>query len=188
MTVTITLTTAGIDIGSCNLYSNANGYTTAFATGITRAQLLEGYNSTSVPSGTTIVRIISTGTCTNSVDIPVFPLTTTTTTSVPVGYIYVCNNFFSGQITNVTVGGMSILGASFPLNIGDCTSGITPNLGSQEVVIYYESIFSNSSIEVDDGFNPVVCQNASGFSNTFNSVMIVNGEQCNITGRDGLCY
>ena len=37
MTVLITLTLAGSDTGPCNIYSNADGYTTAFETGINSA-------------------------------------------------------------------------------------------------------------------------------------------------------
>lgn len=84
MTLTITLTSAGANIGPCDLYSNVNGYLTAFATGITRAQLMSGYVSTVVPNGTTIVRIKSTGTCTDSIDLTVSgnaPITFTVTTT-----------------------------------------------------------------------------------------------------------
>lgn len=71
MTVTITLSSAGTDTGAFNLYSDANGYSPAFATNISRAVLLAGYTSTNVPNGTTSIRVTSTGNCTNSVDIPI---------------------------------------------------------------------------------------------------------------------
>jgi len=60
MTVVITLTTAGADTGPFNLYSNVDGFTSAFATGISKATLLAGYTSTVVPNNTTIVRALST--------------------------------------------------------------------------------------------------------------------------------
>ena len=69
MTVLITLTTAGADAGPFNLYSNINGYVSAFATGVSRAALLAGYSSASVPDFTTIVRVQSIGDCSNSIDI-----------------------------------------------------------------------------------------------------------------------
>lgn len=62
MTVVITLTTAGTNTGPFNLYSNVDGYTSAFATGVSKSALLAGYTSTVVPSGATIVRALSTGT------------------------------------------------------------------------------------------------------------------------------
>ena len=45
MTVLITLTTAGIDTGPFNLYSDVDGYLAAFESGVTRTSLLAGYSS-----------------------------------------------------------------------------------------------------------------------------------------------
>lgn len=83
MTVLITLTTAGSSTGPFSLYSNVDSYSVPFETGVARASLLAGYTSTIVPNGTTIIRVMSTGTCTNYTDISVVPCTTTTTTTVP---------------------------------------------------------------------------------------------------------
>jgi hypothetical protein len=86
MNVLITLTTAGADTGPFNLYSNIDSYVTAFATGIAKSVLVAGYTSTVVPTGTTTIRVKSTGTCTNYVDLVVTgttPTTTTTTTPTP---------------------------------------------------------------------------------------------------------
>jgi hypothetical protein len=69
MTVLITLTTAGIDSGPFDLYSNTDGYISAFESGVSRASLLAGYSSASVPNFTTIVRVQSTGDCSNNIDI-----------------------------------------------------------------------------------------------------------------------
>jgi hypothetical protein len=86
MNVLITLTTAGIDTGPFNLYSNTDSYVTAFETGVTKTALVAGYLSTLVPAGTTYVRVKSTGLCTNYIDIYVTGSgTTTTTTTAPVG-------------------------------------------------------------------------------------------------------
>jgi hypothetical protein len=85
MTVLITLTTAGTNSGPFNLYSNLDGYTSAFETAVSRSALLAGYPSALVPDYTTTVRVLSTGVCTNYVDIAVeaIPTTTTTTTIAP---------------------------------------------------------------------------------------------------------
>lgn len=82
ITVLITLTTAGIDSGPFNLYSDVDSYTSAFATGIGRATLLAGYSSMVVPDGTTIIRLVSSGNCTNYLDLAVVATTTTTTTGL----------------------------------------------------------------------------------------------------------
>jgi hypothetical protein len=83
MTVLLTLTTAGADSGPFNLYSNLDGYTTAFESGVSQAALLAGYSSSLVPDFTTIVRVLSTGVCNNYVDITLTSGTTTTSTTLP---------------------------------------------------------------------------------------------------------
>jgi hypothetical protein len=82
MTVLITLTTAGTDSGPFDLYSNLDGYTSAFETGVSKASLLAGYSSALVPDYTTTVRVKSNGLCLNYVDIILESTTTTTTTIV----------------------------------------------------------------------------------------------------------
>jgi len=81
MTVLITLTTAGTDTGPFDLYSDVDGYVSAFETGVSKAALEAGYSSALVPNGTTVIRVKSTGICTNYVDITVTTTTTTTTSS-----------------------------------------------------------------------------------------------------------
>lgn len=80
-TVIITLTTAGLDTGPFNLYSDVDGYVTPFETGVTKPSLLVGYVSTLVPNAATIIRVKSVNElCTNYIDLTI-PTTTTTTTS-----------------------------------------------------------------------------------------------------------
>ena len=87
MNIIITLTTAGTDTGPFSLFSNIDGYTTAFVTGVSKSALLAGYSTSLAPVGTTIVRVKSTGLCTNYIDITlVFPTTTTTTSTCPTYY------------------------------------------------------------------------------------------------------
>lgn len=89
MTVLITLTTAGTDSGPFDLYSNLDGYISAFESGVSKASLLAGYSSALVPDYTTTIRVKSNGVCLNYIDIPVVtPTTTTTTTTIvtlPIG-------------------------------------------------------------------------------------------------------
>jgi len=82
MTVLITLTTAGTDSGPFDLYSNLDGYISAFESGVDKTLLLAGYPSALVPDFTTTIRVRSNNPfCTNYVEIPVEQPTTTTTTS-----------------------------------------------------------------------------------------------------------
>jgi hypothetical protein len=82
MTVLITLTVAGADSGPFNLYSNLDGFTAAFESGVSKASLLAGYPSALVPDYTTTVRVKSNGVCVNYVDILLESTTTTTTTVI----------------------------------------------------------------------------------------------------------
>ena len=69
MTITITLSAAGVDTGPFSLFSDVDGYTTAFETGVSRTALLAGYTTSLAFPGTTIVRVQSNGLCTNFIDI-----------------------------------------------------------------------------------------------------------------------
>ena len=81
MTVYITLTTAGTDSGPFDLYSNLDGFTSAFESGVNKAALQSGYASSLVPDFTTSIRVKSNNVlCTNYVDIFLENTTTTTTT------------------------------------------------------------------------------------------------------------
>ena len=82
MTVLITLTTAGTDSGPFDLYSDLDGYTSAFESGVSKASLLSGYASALVPDYTNIIRVKSNGDCVNYIDILLPGYTTTTTTTV----------------------------------------------------------------------------------------------------------
>jgi hypothetical protein len=84
MTVYITLTTAGTDSGPFDLYSNLDGFISAFESGVSKAALESGYATALVPDFTTSIRVKSNNTlCTNYVDIFLENTTTTTTTVAP---------------------------------------------------------------------------------------------------------
>lgn len=82
MNIYITLTSAGADSGPFNLYSDVDGFVSAFDTNVSKSTLLAGY-STIAPAGTTTVRIVSVGVCTNYIDVVIGATTTTTTTAGP---------------------------------------------------------------------------------------------------------
>lgn len=68
MIVFLQLTTAGVDSGPFDLYSNLDGYDTPFEENVSRALLVAGY-STTVPDNAITVRITSKEDCISSVDI-----------------------------------------------------------------------------------------------------------------------
>jgi len=97
LTVIITLTTAGADTGNFDLYSNVDGYTAAFETGVLKTSLQAGYTSYLVPNSTTIIRVKSNATCTNYVDINLVEPTTSTTTSTTTAPPYIATMTFTTQ-------------------------------------------------------------------------------------------
>lgn len=131
MTVLITLTTAGTDSGPFNLYSNLDGYVTPFATGVAKSALVSGYSSSAVPNSTTIIRVTSTGVCTNHIDITIglvpttttttiAPTTTTSTTATPVPSISIDAANCRSQ---GTCNDNSTCGVHFPVTITGAPSG-----------------------------------------------------------------
>ena len=97
----ITLTTAGTGTGPFDLYSNVDGYSAPFETGVSKSALASGYTSSSVTNGTTTIRVQSTSIqCTNYVDLPVSGITTTTTSTTTTTTAPVYTN--AGTIINNT--------------------------------------------------------------------------------------
>lgn len=160
MTVLITLTTAGSSTGPFSLYSDANSYSTPFETGVAKASLLAGYTSTLVPASTTIIRVMSTGTCTNYTDLPIVgctttttttstSTTTTTTTAAPCQQIYLyptnanaCDHLGSLTLFDVD----SVLTPTRLWVAGEC--GITPVVGGNQ---WYSQGPGADSYQVDNG-------------------------------------
>jgi hypothetical protein len=159
MTVLITLTTAGTSTGPFSLYSNADSYSVPFETGVSKASLLAGYTSTLVPTSTTIIRVMSTGTCTNYTDIPIVPCTTTTTTSSSTTtttttaapcqqiFLYPSNATACAHLGSLTQ--FDTDNALAPTRLwvlGDC--GITPVIGGNQ---WYSQGAGSDSYQVDNG-------------------------------------
>ncbi len=84
MTILITLTTIGIDCSTFDIYSDVDGFLSAFETDVPKASLSAGFSSANVPDGTTVIRVKAKGVCTNYIDINLSSITTTTTsTTIP---------------------------------------------------------------------------------------------------------
>lgn len=216
MTVLITLTTAGTDTGPFDLYSNVDGYVSAFETGVSKAALLAGYSSALVPNGTTTIRIKSTGTCVNYIDVTVITTTTTTTTSTPTTTTtttsvppttttttttsLVSNIFLDMSLSlDTTVSDISVQGspASYVSGVPlPNTGGGNTNLntvevgGAQTVVITYTCTFGGHKITLIDSLGTVTCQNTSigsGITMTFINANINNITAVQIIAEDGTC-
>lgn len=131
MTVVITLTYAGADTGPFDLYSNVDGFSSAFETGISKASLLAGYTSFVAPNGTTLVRVKSTNPlCPGFVDIIVTSATCSTFTFTGIGetggsVVYIgCDSLIPTEI-KLGVGASTVVCAKDSpapyISDGDCT-------------------------------------------------------------------
>jgi hypothetical protein len=153
--IILTLTVAGTDTGPFDLYGNSTGSFELLETAVDKDDLTTapGY-STTVPLGTTQVRIQSTGLCPNYIDVvlenttttttttTIAPTTTTTTTiAIPCGEV----SSFSG-------------GVSYPT-----TQSITLGSDTGTVILDYDAqsvpdrfiVEWNSSVVIDTGYRGV---------------------------------
>lgn len=189
MIVLITLTVAGADSGPYDLYSNVDGYTVPFETGVSKLALVSGYTSVLVPNGTATIKVQSTGVCTNYVLIPVAgtttttssttststtlaPTTTTTTTTINPCAYYVIDEFGAD-------------GNEWGYTYTDCTTGLpvsnSGNVGDGDLPINICAIIgtvftTGYCVSTNLGDCPVVC---TGCTST--SVFNPNPGDCTIT-------
>lgn len=97
MTVTITLTSPGLDTGPFDLYSNVDSYASPFQTGVSRASLISGYNSTLVPNAATTIKVKSNNVnCTSEIFLSISGITTTTTSTTTTTTTSSCVNILYG--------------------------------------------------------------------------------------------
>ena len=145
MTVTITLTVAGADTGPFNLYSDVDGYVSPFETGVLKTALTSGYTSSLVPDGTTIIKILSTGICTNFVYVDVVPITTTSTSTTA-----------SPTTTTTTSAPQTQLFFNYLGATDEAVMGINNNLGQS----FYISFTYTVSATVNNNLTPASANSA----------------------------
>ena len=204
MTVLITLTTAGTDTGPFNLYSNVDGYVSAFETGVSKAALLAGYSSALVPNGTTTIRIKSTGTCVNYIDVTV--VTTTTTTSSTTSTTSSTTSTSSTTTTSSTtepptqllvyakyITAPSAGSLQFSINGGpNFNAGAIPT-SSCDYMFTISGITAGDSITFSDtntqaiaGSTSVCPSGPGGFGCTYNYSVLISGSQSAYISVDGV--
>lgn len=161
MTVFITFSSIGLDAGLFNLYSNVDGFSSAFSVGISRTQLLAGFASFSVPNGTTIIRAKSFGVCTNYVDLNLLPAptstttTTSTTTLCPIPQyqvtIYNCNSCTLSGGGGINNNGYLTIGKFYLhpiLNLPFRVDSLLPGCASSSLLSILDSSKKDSCAEV----------------------------------------
>jgi hypothetical protein len=195
MTVLITLTTAGLDSGPFNLYTNLDSYTTPFETGVLKTALTGGYTSVLVPDFATIIRVKSTGDCVNYVDITLVGITTTTTTTPAptVATIDIANFSLDVSIivNTITVNGVTVTqtGGPNPLTTGNGATATTTQLGTYDISITGSSTITGQNITIVDSNSTVQCLPAGGGATnwTFPGVVIDGITNVIIDIADGVC-
>jgi hypothetical protein len=200
MTVLITLTTAGTDTGPFNLYSNVDGYVSAFETGVSKAALLAGYSSALVPNGTTTIRIKSTGTCVNYIDVTVVTTTTTTsstsstTTSTSSTTTTTSSTAAPTQLLVYTkyINSPSAGNLQFSINSGPNFNAGAVSTSSCNYMFTISGITAGDSITFTDSNTQAIAGSTSvcpsgpgGFSCTYNYSVLVSGPQTAYISVDG---
>lgn len=174
MTVFITLTLAGANVGPFNLYSNIDGFTTAFESGVSKAALLSGYSSSLVPDYTTTIRLVSTGECTNYFDILIdlFPTTTSTSTTTVAPTTTTTTTLFPCVTSELIINNDSLGSSIDSISASGWPVAITTPVGAGNIATGTHGVTSNAiSVDItpfDSGDNP------SCLSLYVNSVLIQN--------------
>lgn len=154
MVVLVTLTSPGADTGPFNLFSSVD-LVTPLVSGVAKSALVSGYTLSSVPDAATYIKVASTGTCTNSINLNVttptttttttlvgptttttttaIPATTTTTTTAAIHYNYAFEITPSGDATMYLNNRPGIPNFTTSYNL-DLVNTTTYNLGSDSIV------------------------------------------------------
>ena len=177
MTILITLTTVGIDCSTFDIYSDVDGFLSAFETDVPKASLSTGFSSANAPDGTTIIRVKAKGVCTNYIDITLSTITTTTTsssssttttttTTIPEnGKVYIDNKNYSGTITDIQVNSRSILVPldTFPILAGQSAMGeyTEPASISSTIKVFF-SVVIDTSVQISLSTGYTACASGIG--------------------------
>jgi len=196
MTVLITLTTAGTDTGPFNLYSNVDGYVSAFETGVSKAALVAGYSSALVPNGTATIRIKSTGTCVNYIDVTVVTTTTTTSSTTSTSSTTTTTSstaaptelfVYAKYINSPSAGNLQFSINSGPnFNAGAVPTSSCNYMFTISGISAGDSIaFTDSNTQAIAGSTSVCPSGPGGFGCTYNYSVLVSGPQTAYISVDG---
>jgi hypothetical protein len=158
MDILLLLTTAGIDTGPFDLYENSTGPFVLFESAVDKIDLvtLPGYYTT-VPFGTTTIRVQSTGLCDNYIDIVLEQTTTTSsTTELPYSVFSVAFESPTPSLTGYVDGASACAGTgTFIITLYTAPG----NLTFSDVLSNGNSFFTNPSLDPSTVFNGGVTNN-----------------------------
>ena len=141
--------------------------------------------TTAAPTTTTTT---STTTTTTTAP-PTTTTTSTTTTTTTLGYAFVdiANDTAGTSITNITIGGVQVDGAVFPIVAGDGASATTTQTGASRTIVVSYTNVSNDSVEVIDTASNLTCISATSTSRSFAGQVVGDGGTISISMFDGSC-
>jgi len=160
-------------------YTNCNaacGNTTTTSTTTTTTTLAPTTTTTSTTTTTTTPAPTTTTTS-----------TTTTTTTLGYAFVDIANDTAGTSITNITINGVQVDGAVFPIVAGDGASATTNQTGgSRTIVVSYTNI-NNDSVQIIDTASNLTCISATSTSRTFVAQVVGDGGTLFISMFDGSC-
>jgi hypothetical protein len=145
--------------------------------------------TTSTTTTTTTAAPTTTSTTTTTTTAATTTTTSTTTTTTTLGYAFVdiANNTAGTDITNITVGGVQVDGATFPIVAGDGASATTTETGASKTIVVSYTNISNDSVEVIDTDSNLTCISATSTSRSFAGQVVSDGGTLSIQMFDGSC-
>ena len=138
--------------------------------------------TTAAPTTTT-----STTTTTTTAATTTTTSTTTTTTTLGYAFIDIANDTAGTNITNITVGGVQVSGATFPIVAGDGASATTTETGASKTILVSYTNISGDSVEVIDTASNLTCIDATSTSRSFAGQVVTDGGTITIAMFDGTC-
>jgi hypothetical protein len=149
----------------------------------------KGVSSGAVVNCVTTTTTTTSTTTTTTTAPPTTTTTSTTTTTTTLGYAFVdiANDTAGTSITNVTIGGVQVSGATFPIVAGDGASATTTQIGASRTIVVSYTNVSGDSVEVIDTASNVNCASATSTSRSFAGQVVSDGGTLTIAMFDGTC-
>ena len=172
--VMVNFSSAGGEVATFNCFGQNENY--VYSTGGIKylcAAIIGGLLQAEIVSGTGTIENVGnckTGTCpppptttTTTTAAPTTTTTSTTTTTTTLGYAFVdiANDTAGTSITNITIGGVQVDGAVFPIVAGDGASATTTQTGASRTIVVSYTNVSNDSVEVIDTASNLNCISAT---------------------------
>jgi hypothetical protein len=188
-TTTTTTTAAPTTTTSTTTTTTTAAPTTTTSTTTTTTTAAPTTTTSTTTTTTTAAPTTTTSTTTTTTTAAPTTTTSTTTTTTTLGYAFVdiANDTAGTNITNITIGGVQVDGATFPIVAGDGASATTTQTGSSQTIVVSYNNVSGDSVEVFDTQLNSTCLSATGTSRTFGGLIIEDGGTASVQMFDGSC-